>query len=107
MTTKVFYGTTTTLSADSTNIQYGTGITLTAVVDSTVSQGPPIGQSVTFSFNNNPVAGTVTYTPFTDPSGNIALRATLTTVPQSSGFTQPTLRATPTTSRAVPCWMST
>ncbi len=86
MTTKVFYGTTTTLFADSTNIQYGTGITLTAVVDSTVSQGPPIGQSVTFSFNNNPVAGTVTYTPFTDPSGNIALRATLTTVPQSSGF---------------------
>jgi hypothetical protein len=83
----VFNGTTTTLSADSTNVQYGTSITLTAVVDSTVLQGgPPIGQSVTFSFNNNPVTGTVTYTPFTDPSGNIALRASLATVPQSSGF---------------------
>jgi hypothetical protein len=86
MTTTVFYGTTTTLSADSTNLQYGASITLTAVVDSTVSQGPPIGQSVTFTFNNSPVTGTVTYTPITDPSGNIALRASLTTVPQSSGF---------------------
>jgi hypothetical protein len=86
ITTNAFYGTTTTLSADSTNVQYGTSITLTAVVDSTLSQGPSIGQSVTFSFNNNPVTGTVTYTPFTDPSGNIALRASLTTVPQSSGF---------------------
>jgi len=86
MTTKVLYATTTTLSADSTNVQYGTSVTLTAAVDSTVSQGPPIGQSVTFSFNNNPVTGAVTYTPFTDSSGNIALRASLTTVPQSSGF---------------------
>jgi hypothetical protein len=87
VTTSVFYGTTTTLSADSTNVQYGTSITLTAVVDSAVLQGgPPIGQSVTFSSNNNPVTGAVTYTPFTDPSGNIALRASLTTVPQSSGF---------------------
>jgi hypothetical protein len=87
ITTSVFYGTTTTLSADSANVQYGASITLTAVVDSTVLQGgPPIGQSVTFSFNNNPVTGTVTYTSFTDPSGNIALRASLATVPQSSGF---------------------
>jgi hypothetical protein len=86
MTTKVFYGTTTTVSADSTNVQYGTNITLTAVVDSTLPQGPPLGQSVTFSSNNNPVTGTVTYTPFTDLSGNMALRASLTTVPQSSGF---------------------
>ncbi len=87
VTTSVFYGTTTTLSADSTNVQYGTNITLTAVVDSTVLQGgPPIGQSVTFSSNNNPVTGAVTYTPFTDPSGNVALRASLTTTPQSSGF---------------------
>ncbi len=86
MTIRVFYGTTTTLSADSTNVQYGTSITLAAVVDSTVSQGPAMGQSVTFSFNNIPVTGTVTYTPFTDLSGNMALRASLTTVPQSSGF---------------------
>jgi hypothetical protein len=86
MTTRVFYGTTTTLSADSTSVQYGTSITLTAVVDSTVSQGPPITQSVGFLFDNNPVTGNVTYSPFTDPSGNVALRASLTTVPQSSGF---------------------
>lgn len=86
MTTRVFYGTTTTLSADSTNVQYGSSITLTAVIDSMVPQGPPIGQLVNFSFDNNPVTGTVTYSPFTDASGNVALRASLTTVPQSSGF---------------------
>jgi hypothetical protein len=86
MTTNVFYGTTTTLSADSTNVQYGTSIALTAVVDSTVSQGPAISHSVTFTFNNAPLTGTVTYTPFTDSSGNIALRASLTAQPQNSGF---------------------
>jgi hypothetical protein len=86
MTTRVFYGTTTTLSADTTTVQYGTSITLTAVVDSAVPQGPPITQSVSFLFDNAAVAGTVTYTPFTDASGNVALRASLTTVPQSSGF---------------------
>jgi Pro-kumamolisin, activation domain/Bacterial Ig-like domain (group 3) len=84
--TRVFFGTTTTLAADSTNIQFGTNITLTAIVDSTVLQGPPIGQLVTFLFNNIPVTGNLTFTPFTDSSGNIALRATLTTQPQSSGF---------------------
>jgi len=86
MTTKVFYGTTTTLSADATSVQYGTSITLTAVVDSVVTQGPPITQSVQFLFDNNPVTGTVSYTPFTDSSGNVALRAALTLVPQISGF---------------------
>jgi hypothetical protein len=86
MTTKVFYGTTTTLSADATSVQYGTSITLTAVVDSNVAQGPAITQSVQFLFDNNPVTGTVTYSPITDPSGNIALRAALTIAPQSSGF---------------------
>jgi hypothetical protein len=86
MTTRVFEGTTTTLTADSTTVQYGTSITLTAVVDSTGPPGPPMSQAVQFTFNNNSVAGTVTYTPFTDSSGNAALRATFTTVPQSSGF---------------------
>jgi hypothetical protein len=86
MTTKVFYGTTTTLSADSTSVQYGTSITLTAVVDSNVSQGPAISQGVHFLFDNTPMTGAVTYSPFTDASGNVALRASLTTVPQSSGF---------------------
>jgi hypothetical protein len=87
MTTQVSWGTTTTLSVDSTTVQYGANITLTAVVDSTIARGgPPISQLVAFYFENNPITGTVAYTPFTDPSGNIALRASLTTAPQSSGF---------------------
>jgi hypothetical protein len=86
MTTRVFYGTTTSLSPDSSNIQYGTSITLTAVVHSNIAQGPAITQSVNFLFDNDPVSGTVSYTPFTDSSGDVALRASLTTVPQSSGF---------------------
>ena len=85
-TTQVHDGTTTTLTADSTTVPFGSSITLTAVVDSTVVAGPAISQAVSFSFNNNPVSGTVTYTPVTDGSGNIALRAVLTTTPQSSGF---------------------
>jgi hypothetical protein len=86
MKTFVFFGTTTQLTADSTTLQYGSNITLTAVVDSSVTQGPPIGQTVSFLFNNVPVSGSIAYTPFTDSSGNIALRAQLTTQPQSSGF---------------------
>ena len=87
MTTKVFYGTTTTISADSYNILYGSSITLTAIVDSAVSQGPPIGNLVTFNYNyTTPITGTVSYTPITDASGNTALRATITTTPQFSGY---------------------
>jgi hypothetical protein len=90
MTTRVFYGTTVTITASSTNIPYGSNITLTAIVDSTVAQGgPPITQAVTFYFGyppTSPVAGTVSYTPITDPSGNIALQATITVAPQSTGF---------------------
>ncbi len=87
MTTKVFYGTTTTISADSYNILYGSSITLTAIVDSAVSQGPPIGNLLTFNYNyTTPITGTVSYTPVTDPSGNTALRATITTTPQFSGY---------------------
>jgi hypothetical protein len=84
--TRVYFGTSLTLIADSTSVQFGTSITLTATINSTVSQGPPIGQLVSFSFNNTPLTGNVTYTPFTDPSGNIALRASFTTQPQQSGF---------------------
>jgi subtilase family serine protease len=89
MTTQVFYGTTVSITASSNNIQYGSSITLTAIVDSTVPQGgPPISNSVTFYNGYGPasVTGTVSYTPITDPSGNIALKASITTVPQSSGF---------------------
>ncbi|PYT57800.1 MAG: hypothetical protein DMG35_19630, partial [Acidobacteria bacterium] len=86
MTTKVFYGTTTTLSADSTNVQYGTSITLTALVDSTISNGPALPNAVTFYYNNSPIQGTVSFTPTTDSSGNFALRASISLVPQFSSF---------------------
>jgi len=86
LATRVFYGTTTTLTVPSTTVQFGDTITLTAVIDSAVAQGPAITQAVNFTFENNPLTGTVTYTPFTDSSGNLALRATITTQAQSSGF---------------------
>jgi len=86
MTTHVFYGTTTSLSADSTNVQYGTSITLTALVDSTISKSPTLPNAVAFYYNNNPIPGTVSYTPTTDSSGNLALRASISFVPQFSSF---------------------
>jgi hypothetical protein len=86
MTTRVFYGTTTTLSADSTNLQYGTSVTLTALIDSTISAGPALPNAVTFYYNNSPIQGTVSYTPTTDSSGNFALRASISFVPQFSSF---------------------
>jgi hypothetical protein len=84
--TRVFYGTTTTLSADSTNVQYGTSVTLSALVDSTISNGPALPNAVTFYYNNSPIQGTVSYTPTTDSSGNFALRASISFVPQFSSF---------------------
>jgi hypothetical protein len=86
MTTHVFYGTTTSLSADSTNVQYGTSITLTALVDSTISKSPSLPNAVTFYYNNSPIPGTVSYTPIVDSSGNLALRGSISFVPQSSSF---------------------
>ncbi len=86
MTTSVFYGTTTTLSADSINVQYGTSVTLTALVDSTISKSPKIPNAVTFYYNNDPISGTVSYTPVTDSSGNLELRASISFVPQFSSF---------------------
>jgi hypothetical protein len=90
MTTRVFYGTNVSIAASATNIQYGSSITLTAIVDSTVTQGgPPISNLVTFYFGyppSNPVTGTVSYTPITDSSGNLALQATITATPQNSGI---------------------
>ena len=90
MTTRVFYGTNVSIAASATNIQYGSSITLTAIVDSTATQGgPPISNLVTFYFGyppSNPVTGTVSYTPITDSSGNIALQATITATPQKSGI---------------------
>jgi hypothetical protein len=56
------------------------------VIDSAVAHGPVITEAVNFTFENNPLTGTVTYTPFSDSSGNLALRATITTQAQTSGF---------------------
>jgi hypothetical protein len=86
MTTQVFYGTTTTLSADSTNVQYGASITLTALVDSTLSKGPTLPSMINFYYNNSPILGAVSYAPTTDSSGNFALRASISFVPQFSSF---------------------
>lgn len=89
MITRVYDGTTTTVTLNPATAQYGSSVTLTALVDSTVSQGAPISQNITFNFGypgNNPVSGTVAYTPTTDSSGNLALQASITTVPQFSGF---------------------
>jgi Pro-kumamolisin, activation domain/Bacterial Ig-like domain (group 3) len=85
MTTHVFDGTTTSVSANPTTVQFGSSITLTAIVDTFQAQGPAISNAVSFSVGSTPVSGTITYTPMTDASGNIALQATLTTTPQSTG----------------------
>ena len=85
MTTRVFYGTNTTLTFSPTTVQYGTSVTLTAVVDTTLLQGPAISNAVSFiTGSGSPVSGTVTYTPTKDSAGNLALQATLTTTPQTS-----------------------
>jgi hypothetical protein len=84
MATQVFYGTTTALSADSTNVQYGASVTLTALVDSAILKSPSLPNAVTFYYSNNPVSGTVSYTPTTDSSGDLALRASISFVPQFS-----------------------
>jgi hypothetical protein len=91
MTTRVFLGTTVSLSVNPTSVQFGSSITLTAIVDSFLAQGPAIPNAVSFNAGNSPVSGTVTYTNITDLSGNMALQAVLTTVPQSSTFYSATL----------------
>lgn len=85
LTTQVFYGTTTTLTMSPNPAQFGSSVTLTAIVDTTRAQGPAISQSVSFGLAGAAVTGSVTYTPFTDASGNMALRATATGIPQGSG----------------------
>jgi hypothetical protein len=86
MTTQVFYGTNTTLTVSSSTMQYGTSVTLTAIVDTSLTQGPAIRNAVSFGSGAGPVSGTVTYTAITDASGNLALQATLTTTPQYSTY---------------------
>jgi pro-kumamolisin-like protein/Big-like domain-containing protein len=86
MTTQVYYGTTTALSTSAASVQYGGSITLTALIDSAISKSPALPDSVTFYYNNNPIAGTLSYTPTTDSSGNLALVASISFVPQFSSF---------------------
>ena len=86
MRTQVFYGTTTTASVNPTTVQYGTPVTLTAIVDTSVTKGPAISNAVTFNYFNAPVSGTVSYTPITDSAGNTALQASISFVPQLSSY---------------------
>jgi len=86
MTTQVFFGTTATLTVNPATVQYGASITLTAIVDTFMAQGPAIPNKVSFSSGAGPVSGTITYTPITDASGNMALQATLTTTPQYTTY---------------------
>jgi len=85
MTTKVFYGTTTTLSAISTNIQYRHGYYSHAVVDSTARKALP-------SASRSPSPSTTIrlrdchYTPFTDPFRQHCLARHPDHGSQSSGF---------------------
>jgi hypothetical protein len=84
-TTSIIYGTALNMSVDKTTVQYGQGVTLTAIVDTFQNSGPPISHAVSFFANGaTPVPGTVTYTPTKDSSGNVALQATFTITPQSS-----------------------
>jgi len=86
-TTQVFYGTTFTLTPSVTTVQFGSPVTLIAVVDTFISQGPPLSNAVSFNGNNgNPSFGSVTYAPIKDSSGNIALQASVTFSPQESSF---------------------
>src|SRR5204862_336402 len=77
-------GTTVALSVNPTSVQYGSAVTLVAIVDTVVTQGPALSNAVSFSSSSGPVSGTVTYTPIKDSSGNIALQATTTATPQNS-----------------------
>jgi hypothetical protein len=86
MTTHVFDGTTTSVTVNPpTTVQFGSSITFTAIVDTFQSQGPALTDAVSFSLGPTQLSGTVLYTPMTDASGNMALQATLTTMPQFSG----------------------
>lgn len=83
MTTRAFNGTTISITASPTSVQYGSPVTLTAVVDTALAQGPALSNAVTFSSGAGAVSGTVTYTPIKDSSGNIALQATINATPQN------------------------
>lgn len=86
LSTRVYYGTTSTLSVDATNVLYGSAVKLSALVDSTIVGSPALPDAVTFYYGNNPIQGAVSYTPTTDASGNLALEASISFVPQFSSF---------------------
>ncbi len=74
------------LTVDNSIVQYGSNITLTAIVDTFQPQSPPISNQVSFYEGENQVSGTVVYTAIKDASGNVAMQASLTIAPQSSGW---------------------
>ncbi|HTC63104.1 MAG TPA: Ig-like domain repeat protein [Candidatus Saccharimonadales bacterium] len=86
LTTNVSYGTIISLTVDNSIVQYGSNITLTAIVDTFQPQSPPISNQVSFYEGENQVSGTVVYTAIKDASGNVAMQASLTIAPQSSSW---------------------
>jgi hypothetical protein len=86
MTTQVFYGTTMNLAVDKPTVQYGSTVTLTATVDSSVMQGPGMADTIKFFSGADNVPGSVTYTPVKDPLGNTALQGSVTFTPQTNGW---------------------
>ena len=84
--TTVFYPTTTAVTANSTNINLGQSVTITATTTA-VNKSPQITGH--FQFTGDPaLPGTVTPTLTTDNSGNQVLTASVTITPQSSDFVQ-------------------
>jgi hypothetical protein len=86
MTTQVFYGTMMNLAVDKPIVQYGSTVTLTGTVDSTVMQGPAMANTIKFLSGADAVPGSVTYTPVKDPLGNTALQGSVTFTPQTNGW---------------------
>jgi hypothetical protein len=77
----VLYPTTMALTADSTRINYGSSVTITAKVISS-SKSPAMTGQIGFFANGAPVSGSTT-TLTTDANGNQVLTATLTLTPQA------------------------
>jgi hypothetical protein len=74
-------GTTTTMTANPTNIIAGNTMTLTAIVDTAVKSPTPSGTVVFYGGGDGYFSGNVTYKNITDSNGNAALQATLVVTP--------------------------
>jgi hypothetical protein len=85
MSVNVLNQTRMSLSVDNANIMYGSNVTLTALITTSVKTPAISKGGVSFvSYLGVTLSGTVTYTLLTDSSGNTELQATLVTTPQST-----------------------